>query len=119
MSDDLTLDDWLESTAEKRAEMLTYSKSMIPNDVGARHQDVSKALDLGQDAGDLLADVEQYLSVALSIAVLEARKEHDAKTALVVANAAVAKITRLRDGLAVLYRTIKDRRFSLMNLNRA
>ncbi len=119
MSDGLTLDEWLVSTAEKRQLMLDYAKSMIPNDPGERHQDVSKALDYGQDAGDLLADVEQYLAVARAVAVVEARKEHDAKTALVVADSKVAHLARLRDGLAVLYRTLKDRRFSLMNLNRA
>lgn len=119
MSDDMTLSDWLDSTAEARAKLLAYSRSPIPTDPGARQLDVSEALTLGQDAGDLLADVEVYLSQAFAAAVLDARQEHDASTSRIVAKAKTAKIERLREGLNVCYQTIKDRRFALMNLNRS
>ncbi len=118
MSDDLTLTDWLQSTAELRGRLLDYSRSPIPTDPGARQLDVSEALSLGQDAGDLLADAEVFLSQAFAAEVLEAREKHDAKTALVVAKGKTAKTERLREGLAVLYQTIRDRRFAIQNLNR-
>jgi len=118
MSDDLTFTHWLDSTAEVRAKLLAYSRSPIPTDPGERQLDVSRALALGQDAGDLLADAEVYLSQAFAAAMLDARQEHDAQTARIVAKAKTAKIERLREGLNVMYQTIKDRRFSLLNLNR-
>lgn len=118
MTGELTLEEWLVSTKERRAELLSYSRSPIPTDPGERQLDVSQALEKGQDAGDLLADCEFYLSQAMAQAMLAAREDNDAKTAQIVAASEVADIARLRDGLAVLYRTIKDRRFSLMNLNR-
>lgn len=119
MTADLDLSEWLESTAEKRDALLAYSRSPIPTDPGTRQLDVSTALEFGQDAGDLLADADVYLSHALAAATLEARAEHDAQTARMVARSKAASVQRLRDGLAVCYQTIKDRRFSLMNLNRS
>ncbi len=116
---DLDLTGWLDSTAEVRERILNYSRSPIPNDPGERQLDVSQALTLGQDAGDLLADSEVYLSQAFAAAVLEARGEHDAQTARIVAKSKTANLERLREGLNVMYQTIKDRRFALMNLNRA
>lgn len=111
-------DDWLSSTTELRGSILAYSKSPIPQDPGARHLDISKALGMGQDAGDLLADADQYLSQAIARAVLEARKDNDASTARVVARGATAGLQRVRDGIAVCCQTIKDRRFTLMSIGR-
>lgn len=112
------LDDWLTSTQELRGALLAYSKSTISTDPGERQLDVSKALEMGQDAGDLLADADQYLAQAFAKAVLEAREDHDAATARIVAKGAVASVQRLRDGVAVCYQTIKDRRFTLMSVGR-
>lgn len=112
------IDEWLESTDETRSKLLTYSRSPIPTDPGERQLDVSKALEYGQDAGDLMADMDQFLSVKFAQAMLEARKDHDAQTARVVAKGATASIERLRDGLAVTYKTIQDRRFTLMSIGR-
>lgn len=119
MTEELTLEEWLTSTAPRRQELLDYSRSKIPTDHGERQLDVSKALENGQDAGDLLADVEVYLSQELAKETLAAREKHDAQTAKVVALGKVSQINRLRNGLAVLYRTLTDRRFALMNLNRS
>jgi len=118
MSDELSLEDWLLSTAEKRAELLAYARSPISTDPGERQLDISKSLEMGQDAGDLLADADQYLSLALAKATLEARADHDAQTAKAVAQGATAGLQRVRDGIAVCYRSIKDRRFSLMSVGR-
>lgn len=118
MIDDLTLEDWLSSTAEKRKALLEYSLSKIPTDPGERQLDVSAALEAGQDAGDLLADMEVFVAQAFAVEVLDARRDHDAKTAQIVAKGKTANLARLRDGLHVIYQTIRDRRFALMNLNR-
>ena len=119
MTDELSLTDWLVSTSEAREKLLTYSRSAIPNDPGERQLDVSKALANGQDAGDLLSDAELYLAQDFAAEVLAAREKHDAKTAAIVAQAKTAKLERVRAGLSVMYQTIKDRRFVLMNLNRS
>lgn len=116
------LKEWLESTAEKRTELLAYARSKIPTDPGVRQLDVSNALELGQDAGDLLADAEQHLIDETGRAVLAVRKENGELTAderKAVVKAKVSDLSRLRDGLQVVYSSIKDRRFALMNLNRS
>lgn len=115
---DLTLDQWLESTTEKRSELLSYSKSPISTDPGSRQLDVSRALELGQDAGELLADADLYLSQEFAKAILDSSPMHNAQTAKIVAKGKVAELKRLRDGLSVLYGTIKDRRFSLLSVGR-
>lgn len=117
----LSLDEWLVSTVERRSSLLEYGQSPIPTDIGLRQLDVSKAIERGQDAGDLLADAEQYLILETSKAVLDVRREHDylnAEERKSVVKGRVAQVARLRDGIQVLYQTIKDRRFALMNLNR-
>lgn len=121
-ADMLTFEEWLISTQEKRAELLAYGQSSIPTDIGMRQLDVSKSIEKGQDAGDLLADAEQYLILHTSKAVLEVRIQNpelnpDERKAVVKARA--SDVMRVRDGIKVLYQTLKDRRFALMNLNRA
>ena len=121
MSADLTLQEWLESTAELRAKLLAYAQSKIPTDPGARQVDVSTALELGQDAGDMLADLEQHVIDETAKAVMEVRRTDGELTAderKAVVKSRVSKIARLRDGLQVIYTSIKDRRFVLMNLGR-
>jgi hypothetical protein len=121
MIDDLTLTEWLVSTAERRAEILAYAQSKIPTDHGERQLDVSKALELGQDAGDLLADVEKLLIDETAKAILAVRASQGNLTAderKSMVKSKVSGVSRLRDGLRVIYTSIKDRRFVLMNLGR-
>lgn len=114
----MTISEWLESTSELRGNLLAYSHSHISSDPGARQNDVSKALEMGQSAGELLSDCDVYLSQATAKAILEARLTYDAQTSRVLAKGAVADIQRLRDGISVIYQTIKDRRFTLMSVGR-
>ena len=54
-------------------------------------------------------------------AVLAVRKENEGMTVddrRILVKAAVSKIARLRDGLQVVYSSIKDRRFALMSVGR-
>lgn len=121
MSDQIALEDWLVSTAEKRAAILAYAQSSISTDPGERILDVSKAIQNGQDAGDLLADLEKLVIDETSKAVLEVRRSNGELTAderKAVVKSRVSSVARLRDGLQVIYTSIKDRRFVLMNLNR-
>lgn len=119
--DDLTLEEWLVSTAEKRADLLKYAQSPIPTDPGERYLDISKALELGQEAGDLLADLEKHLIDETGKAVLAVRSSQGELTAderKSCVKARVSSVARLRDGMQVIYTSLKDRRFVLMNLNR-
>ncbi len=121
MSDEMTLEDWLVSTAEKRAALLAYAQTPISTDPGERYLDISKAIENGQDAGDLLADLEKHLIDETAKAVLDVRRTNGELTAderKAVVKSKVSSIARLRDGMQVIYTSIKDRRFVLMNLNR-
>ena len=118
---DENLESWLESTTEKRAELLAYALSPLPTEPGQRQLDVSRALQLGQEAGDLLADMDKHLIDESGKAVLSVRREHEEMTAdekKVLVKAEVSGIARLRDGMQVVYSTIKERRFVLMSVGR-
>jgi hypothetical protein len=119
--DYLTFEEWLESTDERRSALLAYATSELPTDPGERQLDVSKALTNGQDSGDLLADLEKHLIDMTAIAVLAVRRENGELTAderKTLVKSKVSAIARLRDGLQVIYSSIKSRQFVLMNLNR-
>lgn len=112
---------WLESTAEKRAEILAYSRSPLPTDPGERQLDISKALTYGQDAGDLLADVDKHLTdetARQTLAVINDSKGLTANERKLVVKGRVSQLSHLRDGLQVVYTSIKDRRFTLMSVGR-
>lgn len=115
------LEEWLESTDELRGKLLAYAKSPLPTDPGERQLDISMSIQHSQDAGDLLADAEKHLIDETGCAVLEIRRSHDelnAKERESIVKAEVSNIARLRDGLQVIYTSIKDRRFTLMSVGR-
>ena len=116
---DITLSGWLDSTAEIRAKLLAYSRSPIPTDPGARQLDVSEALTLGQDAGDLMVDVDKHLADRTAQEILGFKGEGfsaDERKQLIKSK--VSDITMLRNKLKIIYKTITDRRFSLMSVGR-
>lgn len=119
--DEITLEDWLESTNEKRSELLLYSRSLIPTDPGERSLDISIALRHGQDAGDLLADADKHVTDETGKQVLKIRLEYpelNSGEREKVVKSKVSNLARLRDGLQVIYTSIKDRRFTLMSVGR-
>lgn len=119
MSEEI-LEEWLVSTAEVREKLLAYAQSPLPTDAGERQVDVSTALQHGQDAGELLADAEEFLSKKIAQETLSARANdtYDANTVKAVVRGNTANIQRLRDGIHVVYRTIQDRRFAILSLGR-
>jgi hypothetical protein len=122
VAEELSLEEWILSTQEKRAELLSYSRSSIPTDPGERQLDISKAIESGEDAGELEADAEAYLIQAEAQAVLQARKEYEDLTASerekIIKNIC-RDVRRLRDGMAVVRRAIQNRLFAIQNLNRS
>jgi len=120
-TDELTLDEWLASTAERREELISYSKSELPKDAGERHTDIEKAIQNASDAGSLLADAEGFLAHATAKAVLEIRRIHDdldANERKALVKDAVRDVQRLVDGIAVTHRAIQSRIFANMNAGR-
>lgn len=118
---DLELEEWLTSTTERRTQLLEYSKSSIPTDPGERQLDVSQALQLGQDAGDLLADADKHVTDEVGKQTLQVRIDYpelNSGEREKVVKGRVSNLVRLRDGLQVIYTSIKDRRFTLMSVGR-
>jgi hypothetical protein len=112
---DLTLEEWLTSTAEKREALFAYAKSEPPID-----QD--EAIQNEAEAAILRADAEWYLTQETARQTLLVAKEYDALSAderRVMVKAKVADIKRLVDSLAVVVQTIKSRVYSAMNQNRS
>lgn len=118
---EISLEDWLVSTEEKRSELLAYSRSPIPTDPGERSLDISVALQHGQDAGDLLADADKHVTDETGKQVLQVRLDHSELNGTErekIVKGRVSNVVRLRDGLHVIYTSIKDRRFTLMSVGR-
>lgn len=118
---EINLEEWLVSTNEKRSELLNYSRSPIPTDPGERSLDISIALQHGQDAGDLLADADKHVTDETGKQVLKVRLDYpelNSGEREKVVKGRVSDVTRLRDGLHVIYQSIKDRRFTLMSVGR-
>lgn len=121
MTTEINLEEWLNSTNEKRAELLLYSRSPIPTDPGERSLDISVALQHGQDAGDLLADADKHVTDETGKQTLQVRLDHSELNGTErekVVKQRVSGLVRLRDGLQVIYTSIKDRRFTLMSVGR-
>lgn len=121
MMTEINLEEWLESTNEKRTELLAYSRSPIPTDPGERSLDISIALQHGQDSGDLLADADKHVTDETGKQVLKVRIDYpelNASEREKVVKSRVSTLARLRDGLQVIYTSIKDRRFTLMSVGR-
>jgi len=122
MTGELTLEQWLESTAERRAELEAYARSPLPDSPEGRHQDLDAAIQSADDAGRLLADCESYLSQAEAQAVFVAREKHEDLTAderKKVVKAETRHLRRLWDGLSVTHQSIKNRIYGNMNANRS
>lgn len=118
---EVNLEEWLISTNEKRLELLAYSRSPIPTDPGERSLDISVALQHGQDAGDLLADADKHVTDETGRQVLKVRLDYpelNSGEREKVVKGRVSDLARLRDGLHVIYQSIKDRRFTLMSVGR-
>ena len=122
MSDGLDLEDWLDHTSDRRAELLAYSKTPLASDAGERHKDMDAAVQNAADAGQMLADAEGYLIQATAQAVLVIRHDHenlDANERKALVKDRVWKIQRLVDGLSVVVKSINGRIFLAMNQNRS
>lgn len=122
VTDEITFDDWLGMTEEKRAELLKFSISEMPKDAGERHTEIEKAIQLASDAGAMLADAEGFLTHATAKEVFSVRKEHDDLTAderKAIVRDRVRDIQRLCDGLSVTHRAIQSRIYAVQNANRA
>ena len=122
MSDDLTLDEWLVTTQEKRDELDSYSRSALPSTMEERHSDIDKSIQLSADSGALLADAESYLSQAKGIALMDLRNdpaEYTGRELDILVKARVRTVQRIVDGIHVTNRTLGARIFAIQNANRA
>ena len=121
-STDLDLGEWLTQTQTRRDELAEYGASPLPLEAGERHMDLEKAIQNGDDAGRLLADIQSFLTQATAQAVLDVRSSFDQLGAderkLLVKNK-VRDIQRIADGLAVTQSSIRSRIFSTLNANRS
>lgn len=112
---------WLESTQARRDELDAYARSPLPigNDSAGEINTLIVAED---DAQRLLADVETYFVQAQARAMFAARQEHpdlSAKERELVAKSDVSGLQRIVGGIAVTARTISNRRYLQMNVNRS
>ena len=119
---EITLDDWLQSTEERRNELAAYGKTPLPADVGERHADLDQAIRASDDAGRLLADAESFLAQHFAQSVLSMRERYPdltAKEREAIVRAEVRDIQRIVDSLSISVRTIKNRIMVNLNENRA
>lgn len=119
---DLTLEEWLTATEERRDELDKYSMSPLPADISERHADTDECIQSESDACRLLADAESYLSQFKAQSVLAIKDKYpdlSAKEREVMLKDSIRDVQRLVDGLAVTAKTLSNRRFHSMNANRS
>lgn len=122
MEYEIDLDSWLISTQERRDELTAFSKSRLPTDAGERHTEMEKTINWTQDASDLLADAENFMTQAQGIAVMTVRVKYpdlSADERKIMAKDAVRTIQRLVDGIATTTRALHDRLYVMQNQNRS
>jgi len=122
MTDGLDFTEWIEQTQARRDELVELCRSQIDTDSGVRHGDLDRSIQNADDAGRLRADAEAFLVQATAQAVLAYSKRRDEFTAderKALVRDSVRDVQRLVDGLTVTERTIKNRIYALMNLNRS
>lgn len=117
----MTFDDFLTQTQARRNELDAYARSPLPigNDSAGELNALITAED---DAQRLLADAETFLVQSQAKAMFAARQNHqelNAKERELVIKAECANIQRIVDGIAVTARTISNRRYLMMNVNRS
>ena len=120
--EDKTLDQWLNETHGQREALIAYSKSLLPADASERHGDSDKLLQSISDAENFVAEAESYLSDEKEKAMFAAIKDHSglsAKEREVISKAAVRGIQLVVDSLKILARTLNNRKFWGMNVNRS
>lgn len=122
MNQENTLEEWLEQNADELAQMVEFSKAPLPDDVGALHNELSRAQQEVGRAGAFLADIEAYLTQAEAAATLDVRRTHPDLTAgerRAVVKGQIKDVQRLADGLRVVVSALRGKSFALMNLGRS
>ena len=118
----LSLADWLATTQERREAITAHGKKPMSTDIGERSSDQDLTINLSQDAGDLLADAEWFLTQETARATLAARKKYDKLSVderRIMVKAEVADLQRLCDSLSVDVQVLRSRLFHGMNQNRS
>lgn len=121
-TDELTFEEWVESTQHRRDELDAYGRSPLPADVSERHQDIENAIRNCDDISRIKADAESLLSQAKAQAMFAAMRNHPdftAKEREIVIKDSIRGLQRLVDGISVTHQTIKSRIFASLNANRA
>lgn len=119
---EMDLDSWLESTQLRRLELEEYARSPLPIDSAERYPDLDTLIRAEDDAGRLLADSETYLAQAQANAVLAMKERYpelSAKERETMGRDSIRDIQRLVDGMKITSRTLSNRRFLMMNVNRS
>jgi hypothetical protein len=119
---DLTLAEWLDLNADELTQMIEFSKAPLPDDVGALHNELSRAQQEVGRAGAFLADVEAYLTGAEASATLEVRDKYPELTAgerRAMVKGQIKDLQKLADSLRVVVSAIKGKAYALMNIGRS
>lgn len=121
MTSELSLEDWLSSTQSRRNELDDFARSPLPigNDA---YGETNKLIESEDDANRLLADAESFLTQYTAKAVLGVRARYPDSSAderKIHIKDSVRTIQRLVDGIQVTARSIANRRFITMNVNRS
>ena len=118
------IETWLHETDAQRALVSEYSDSPLPTDLGERHLDFDKAVQMEADADDLLSQAEELLIKTEAKAIFTVRQENsgiklspDERRILI--KASVSGIKRIADSLRATKRKIGHRIYIGLNANRS
>lgn len=116
------LNDWLIGTQAARDALVRYCQSPLPNDIGQRHIDVELAIQNRDDAGRLLAELNEFLSHELARETIRIKNDcpgYSADERKLLVRDSVRHVQMLADVLSVTSTTIKERIYANLNANRS
>jgi hypothetical protein len=122
ISEELTLDSWLEQTQALREKLYEYAKSPLPLDMGERHNDMDQAIQNAACVGRLVADLDFFVTQMTCQAVMSVKSTYEkfsAEERKLIVKDKIKDIQLLADRTAVDARAIRDRIYTNQNENRA
>lgn len=116
-----SLNDWLEANADEIDRLRLFSMETLPDDLGGIHNELSRAQSDYARATQLLSSAESFVLTSHAIAVHNTRKNNpdiSSKEREILAKAEIANVIKLRDDIAGIVSSLKQKAYSLMSSNR-
>ena len=120
MKEELSFEEWLPKVSGIIEKMQIFSKDAMPRDGGEISEALSLAFEYRQTAGELLAEINNYIIQARAKFTIEVKKKMPDFTAAdrkVIVEDEIRFYLRAQNILEVTYSTLKEKCYALQRIN--